>query len=335
MSRLVVIGPDAPTVATAADAQAWVLDEGDATPAIAARHRGDELDPEQLLRDARDHDVVALRGDLVSPLTARFSIRDLALQLGAPIVLTEPALPGMTGQARLAVEAALGAGLAVAAVVLTAWPEPPERVLLDERVLLHEVTQVPVLTLQRGEMPDWPVEDWYEAAPVKRGAAPVPVALDPYHAWDGEVPGDPRSAPRPRIMDALTEIIATEGPMLAGRAYALYNRAAGGKKLTSVARAPLSNSVYHLAREGKVVLQRADEIPWQGEDVVRAPGTPPVVVRQLGPRELIEVPLDEIAELMRRLGDVEDRKRAVLNAYGLVRMTARAEQYLGQAEELL
>lgn len=335
MSRLVVIGPDAPAVAAAIDPDAFVLDEGPATPELAARHRGHAFDPEQLLFDTRDHDVVGLRGALVSPLTPRFSIRDLALQLGAPVVLTEPAAPGLTGRARLAVEGALGAGLAVAATIVTGWPDPADRVLLDERVLLYQVTEVPVLTMGAGERPDWPVEDWYAAVPATRRAAPVQVALDPYHAWDGDVPGDPRSAPRPRIMEALTEIIATEGPMLASRAYALYNRASGGKKLTSVARAPLSNSVYHLAREGKIALTREEDAPWQRDDVVRMPDSPPVVVRQLGPRELIEIPLDEIAELMRRLGDVPDRKRAVLNAYGLVRMTSRAEQYLATAEELL
>ena len=105
-----------------------------------------------------------------------------------------------------------------------------------------------------------------------------------------------------------------------------------------MARAPLSNSIYHLAREGRIALVRAEDAPWQGDDVVRALDTPEVVVRELGPRELIEVPLDEIAELMRRLqagGQGGDLKRAVLSAYGLVRMTARAEQYLGTAEELL
>ena len=126
----------------------------------------------------------------------------------------------------------------------------------------------------------------------------------------------------------MLDIVAAEGPVLASRAYSVYNKAAGGKKLTSVARAPLSNSIYHLAREGKVVLDGDDE-------VVRLPDTAPVVVRELGPRELIEVPLDEIAELMRRLGPQDDLKRAVLNTYGLVRMTARAEQYLATAEGLL
>ena len=141
-------------------------------------------------------------------------------------------------------------------------------------------------------------------------------------------------------MDALTEIVATEGPMLASRAYALYNRAAGGKKLTSVARAPLSNSVYHLAREGRIELTRADDIPWQADDLVRPLDSPEVVVRELGPRELIEVPLDEIAELMGRLraahGAVDGAalKRLVLDVYGLKRLTARADEYLGTALEL-
>src|SRR5690606_22325820 len=138
--------------------------------------------------------------------------------------------------------------------------------------------------------------------------------------------------------ETLEEIIGVEGPMLASRAYALYNRAAGGKKLTSVARAPLSNAAYHLAREGRIELIRSDDAPWQGDDVLRAVDSPPVVVRELGPGELIEVPLVEIAELRRRLraaGHTGDLKRAVLDAYGLVRMAARAQQYLTAAEELL
>jgi hypothetical protein len=339
VTELVVIGRFATAVARAIDPGAWVLDDGDATPAIVARHAGREHAPPELREAASAAGVVALAGNPVAPLTPRYSLRDLAVELGAPVVVTVGAEPSLTGQARLYAEAARSAGLAVAAVVIAGWPRDPSRVLLDERVLLHEVTGLPVLTLTDGERPDWPVDDWKATQPAGAaapgGAAPVRVALEPYREWEGESPGDPRSAPRPRIMEAMLEIVAAEGPVLASRAYAVYNKAAGGKKLTTVARAPLSNSVYHLAREGKVVLLGEDEIPWQGDDVVRLPDTAPVVVRELGPRELIEVPLDEIAELMRRLGPQADLKRAVLNAYGLVRMTARAEQYLTTAEELL
>jgi hypothetical protein len=95
--------------------------------------------------------------------------------------------------------------------------------------------------------------------------------------------------------------------------------------------------VYWLAQERKVVLVRKDDIPWQDDDVVRMPDSPAVRVRELGPRDLIEVPLDEIAELIRRLraaGGARDpatAKRAVLDLYGLKRLTARADEYLGLA----
>ena len=71
-----------------------------------------------------------------------------------------------------------------------------------------------------------------------------------------------------------------------------------------------------------------------GPDARRAGGR----VRELGPRELEEVPLDEIAELMRRLGGGPREaglKRAVLDTYGLVRLTGRADEYLGLAHGLL
>ena len=337
MADLVVIGRYAAEVARAIDPDAWVLDEGEGTPAIVARHAGREHSPAELREAAAGASVAGLVGNPVAPLTPRYSLRDLAVELGAPVIVTVFAEPSLTAQARLYAEAARTAGLPVAAIVVTGWPDPPGRVLLDERVLLHEVTDLPVLTLSDGERPEWPVDDWKTTEPLAGAGAVKPqrVSLEPYREWQGESPGDPRSAPRARIMEAMLDIVAAEGPVLASRAYAIYNKAAGGKKLTSVARAPLSNSLHHLAREGKVVLVHEDEIPWQGDHVVRLPDSPPVVVRELGPRELVEIPLDEIAELMRRLGPQDDLKRAVLNTYGLVRMTARAEHYLSAAEELL
>jgi hypothetical protein len=260
-------------------------------------------------------------------------------------VATEPDLVNVS---RLSVESLRAAGAAVAAVALTGWPDPPTRVQLDERSLLEEVAGAPVVTLpgERG----WSVGSWLAAEPPAAGAltpgtapadqAPAPLVLDPYRAWEPQPLGDPRSTPRPRIMEAILAIVAAEGPMRASRAYALYNRAAGGRKLTSIARAPLSSAAYWLAREGRLLLTRAEEIPWQEDDLLRTPDTPPVHVRELGPRTLEEVPLDEVAELMRRLraggARGEDAlKRGVLDAYGLVRLTGRADEYLGLALGLL
>ncbi len=319
-----------------------------ASPLIAARHEGDTIDPARLratITDGQAPVIAALPGGILAALTARYTIRDLATELGLPVVLVAPATPDATNLVRLSLAAARAARLTVAACVLTAWPDPPGRVHLDERKLLGEVSGVDVRTLPESPaaradaIRDWPVVDWLKVAAQEPVQAPRPapapraaqaratrVELDPYEAWQARPAGDPRSTPRPRIMEMMLEIVAAEGPMLATRAYTLYNRASGGKKLTTTARAPLSSSLHWLAQERKVI--------FDGE-VVRLPEQPEVRARELGDRVLEEVPVDEITELMRRLEvqDPDRLKRAVLTTYGLVRLTQRADEYLDRALE--
>jgi dethiobiotin synthetase len=333
--------------------------EADAAPYVAAKLAGTAIDPAVLLDRLRaaaagDVLVTTLSGGLLAPLTPRYSVRDLARDLGAPVVIATYARPGLVNEALTTIAAARGGALHVAGIVLTGWTEDPGRVVLEECAALADLAGAPVVTLPEGARDAeslhaaaerWPIEEWLEPTPDAHAAAEIEqrneVVLDPYTAWQpDEALGDPRATPRPRIMAALEQIVAAEGPLTATRAYALYNRAAGGRKLTSAARAPLSSALNWLAREGKVALVREADMPWQGDDVARMPDHPEVRVRELGPRELIEVPLDEIAELMRRLraahgvGDPTGLKRAVLSAYGLVRLTARADEYLGLALDL-
>ena len=185
----------------------------------------------------------------------------------------------------------------------------------------------------------------------------------PYTAWQGSGLPDPRTAPVSQVVTPLLEIIAVEGPVTAERAYRLYIRGAGSSKVTQRARAPMEQALGRLRLRGQV---EVDELDNAGEvqPVLRLSGTPTVVVRELGERSLYEVPLNEIAELMghkrrellgragagdqpahavagviqqaalRRAGP--DRlKRAVLDGYGLIRMTQAAEQYLDAALALL
>jgi hypothetical protein len=157
----------------------------------------------------------------------------------------------------------------------------------------------------------------------------VRVDLEPYTAWVVRPLPDPRTAGREAIGPALLEIIDAEGPLLAERAFRLFVKAGGGKALTSVARAPLSGAAHRLRQAGAITMDEQS-----GE--LRAAGTAAVRVRELGPRTLDEVPLGEVAELMRRLraAGATELPRAVLDTYGLVRMTAKADEYLRYAEEL-
>ena len=193
------------------------------------------------------------------------------------------------------------------------------------------------------------------------------LALDPtsrsYTAWQGGGLPDPRAAPVSQIAGHLLEIVSVEGPVTADRAYRLYIRGAGSSKVTQRARAPMEQALGRLRLRGQV---EADELPNGGEtqQVLRLADTPAVVVRELGERSLYDVPLNEVAALMAherrellgrsgrgeqpahavadvirqaalRRASPERVKRAVLDAYGLVRMTQAAEQYLAAALGLL
>ncbi len=338
------------------------------SPAVAAAQAGRAIDPGTLVSRLRAHGrdgavIAAVPGGLLAPLTPRATVRDLAVELELAVVLTVRIGPDAANVLRLSTLAARAVRLRVAAIVLTGWPEEPDAVQRAERKLIGQGSGTGVLTLpdspgaRAEEVRGWPVADWIAlrpepapapapapraAAPRRAAAAPSPqtpdprpvaaapsVALDPYEAWEAAAPtGDPRTTPRPRMMDELQAIIAVEGPIVTQRAFALYNRASGGKKLTTAARTPLSSAAHWLARESRIVLEG---------DVMRLPDHPPVRIRELGPRILEEVPLTEIAALMERLPRTDEagRKRGILDAYGLTRLTARADEYLGRAAELV
>ncbi len=202
------------------------------------------------------------------------------------------------------------------------------------------------------------------------GGAPTPTpAYDPdagpqsYTAWQGDGLPDPRTAPVSQIATRLLEIVTAEGPVTAERTYRLYIRGAGASKVTQRARAPMEQALGRLRLRGQV---EVDELDNTGEpqQVLRLSGTSAVVVRELGERSLYEVPLNEIAEVVKhkrrellgragagdqpvhavagviqqaalRRASPERLKRAVLDGYGLIRMTQAAEQYLDAALALL
>jgi hypothetical protein len=283
-------------------------------------------------------DGVAVRAvpGLLAPTGDGRLARDGARARGASVVVLAPGGPDLANHALLSVEAARAVGLAVAAVVVAGPGGAEQRAVLREHAGA-DVVELADLQAPSAAVATWPLAAWAEAEPIlAAGAGAARVALAPYGGWEPRVAPDPRSAGRGAIDPVMLEIVAAEGPVLASRAYGLYNRAAGGRKLTTIARAPLSSAAYRLRAEGRVEIATSAQAGEQGEDVLRLAGTPAVRVRELGPRALDEVPLEEVAELMRRLrtAGAADLPRAVLDTYGLVRMTTKAEEYLGRAARL-
>jgi hypothetical protein len=263
-------------------------------------------------------------------------VREAARSRGATVVVVAPGGPDLANHALLTVEGARSAGLPVAAVVVAGPGGADQRAVLRAEAGAAALVELPDLQAPSSAVATWPLGEWAAAEPAPASGRPGEVALAPYSAWEPRPAPDPRSAGRGAIDPFLAEIVAAEGPVIASRAYGLYNRAAGGRKLTSIARAPLSAAAYRLRMAGRIEMVRDEDGPGQGDDVLRPAGSPAVRVRELGPRALDEVPLDEVAELMNRLASAgaDDLKRAVLDAYGLVRLTARADDYLERALDL-
>ncbi|PYE51991.1 AAA domain-containing protein [Deinococcus yavapaiensis] len=176
------------------------------------------------------------------------------------------------------------------------------------------------------------------------GATPDAFTLPAYTHWTARTLPDPRSLDSlDPVIDALRDILAVEGPMPCRLAYATYARAAGvnlGKTVQSL----LNRAVAKAVRGGVFVQVDEWQRPGQIDKIVRLANTPPVRLRERGPRDFGDVPPSEVRafmmELLRRepfLADANDEAllfRRVLHAYGAQRLTLKARQVLERAVAL-
>jgi dethiobiotin synthetase len=136
-----------------------------ASPHLAAALAGEEIDPGRLRAAAAAAAAAADRivcegvGGLLVPLRDGYLVRDLAADLGLPVVVAAPPGLGTINHTLLTLEAARAAGIAVSRVVLTPWPEQPGRVERSNRETIAVLGGIPVETLPPLDLaaPDsWP-----------------------------------------------------------------------------------------------------------------------------------------------------------------------------------
>jgi dethiobiotin synthetase len=83
------------------------------------------------------------------PLTPGYLVRDLAVDLGLPVVVAARTGLGTINHTLLTVEAARAAGLTVAGVVMTPWPARPEPIELSNLDTVSALGRVQVSGLPR------------------------------------------------------------------------------------------------------------------------------------------------------------------------------------------
>jgi len=124
-----------------------------ASPHLAAAQAGEEIDPTRLVDAARaaaaGADVLVCEGvgGLLVPLSPSYLVRDLAVELGLPLVIAASPGLGTINHTLLTIEAARAAGLAIKAVVLTPWPAEPSPIEQSNRETIEALGKVPAETL--------------------------------------------------------------------------------------------------------------------------------------------------------------------------------------------
>ena len=142
-----------------------------ASPHLAAELAGVEIDPDALLlaaaaaAAASDALVCEGVGGFLVPLRPDYLVRDLARDLGLPVVIAAAPGLGTINHTLLAVESVRGAGLDIAGVVLTPWPDRPGSLERSNRRTIEAIGRVRVEVLPEldpASPGEWPRLDLFE-----------------------------------------------------------------------------------------------------------------------------------------------------------------------------
>jgi dethiobiotin synthetase len=123
------------------------------SPHYAAELAGTRLEPADLADAARsagegaDALVCEGIGGLLVPLTTGYQVRDLALDLDLPLVVAARPGLGTLNHTFLTLESAGAAGLRVAGVVMTPWPDEPAGIEESNRETVERLGDVIVAVL--------------------------------------------------------------------------------------------------------------------------------------------------------------------------------------------
>lgn len=154
------------------------------SPHLAAAMAGVAVDPGMLRSAAR---LAAAAGDVLIaegvggvlvPLSGDYLVRDLAVDLGLPVVIAARPGLGTISHTLMTLECVRAAGLDVRAIVLTPWPGRPTEMERSNRETISRLGAVEVAALPELDMraaapppqPHLPVERWISQAPVRAAA---------------------------------------------------------------------------------------------------------------------------------------------------------------------
>lgn len=155
-------------------------------------------------------------------------------------------------------------------------------------------------------------------------------AIDDYQTYVGPPEPDPRTINAGLVADGLVRIIECEGPMIAKRAYDVYLRGCGIRRLGGELKSIMNRALTVAIRQGRI--SSINEAGQTGviRSTVVVKGRPAVVLRTRGPRTFEEIPPSELQAASKLLlsqlalrPESDEHLRAILEHYGLKRLTTQ------------
>ena len=154
--------------------------------------------------------------------------------------------------------------------------------------------------------------------------------LPDYVAYNGPSGADPRTVSIGEVADGLCLIIETEGPIIAKRAYDIYLRGCGIKRLGGELKSTMNKALASIMRQGRVISENEPGNSGLIFSTVRSKGSPPVKLRSRGPRTFEEIPPGELRAIGKHLSETRDMRcgsdehlRAILECFDLKRLTTQ------------
>lgn len=145
------------------------------------------------------------------------------------------------------------------------------------------------------------------------------------------LPGDdPRSVHAHRVSEGIVRIVEVEGPVVAKRAYDIYLRGCGIKRMGHELKSTMNKALANAIREQRLVCE--NEVTERGLlfSVLRVNGNPQIKLRTRGPRSFEEIPPSELQVVARYLlerhsfpSGSDEHLRAVLDCFDLKRLTTQ------------
>jgi very-short-patch-repair endonuclease len=163
-------------------------------------------------------------------------------------------------------------------------------------------------------------------------------SLADYQHYVGPACHDPRDTNQSQISDDLFGIVKVEGPIQVKRAFDVYLRSCGVKRMGHDLQAKLVNALASLKISKKISTLKYSYRDDNLSEIVWITGSPSEIIRTRGNRSLEEIPLGELFGISRLVSESlnikpgsEEHLRATLDVLDLRRLTTNAETILKEA----